>query len=96
MTSREDLETAVLLLVGKAAERALSKPKNRIKLNVPDLDGCLDALKSEGAEVEEARWLIGCNLDSSDPNGVESVIDELGDVIATAGLALWRAHGGKP
>lgn len=82
--SRADLETAVLLLVGKACERALSKPKNRAKLDVPNLRGCVDAIGDELAETWEA----------CEAGNVDGVIDELGDVIACAGLALWRAHGG--
>jgi hypothetical protein len=85
MTSREDLETAVLLLVGKAAERALSKEKNRAKgVEVPWFGACVVAMDDESEEALEA-------MASGD---MDAVIDELGDVIACAGLALWRAHGG--
>ena len=79
---RLDLETAVLLLVGKACERALAKEKNRAKgCDVPDLTGCLRMVRDEVAEA----WLA---------ESTEDVIDELGDIIASSGIALWRAHGG--
>ena len=82
MTSREDLETAVLLLVGKAAARALAKEKNRRKPPPTWTHSeCIDALSEEVDEVYNAET-------------DEEFIDELGDVIACAGLALWRAHGG--
>ena len=83
--SRADLETAVLLLVGKAAARALSKEKNRAKPN-PDWSRC-EALELLRCEVEEAR-------EASANGDIDAYIDELGDVITNAGLALWRAHGG--
>ena len=86
MTTREDLETAVLLLVGKACERALAKEKNRRKTEVQPLRLCIAAIGEEWREVQDAYY---------NREGDDAVIDELGDVIATAGLALWRAHGGN-
>lgn len=86
MTSREDLETAVLLLVGKACERALSKPKNRAK-GIPD--GTLrDCLCNVADETNEA-WSAFTH-----DEGMDRIVDELGDIIASSGIALWRAHGG--
>ena len=84
-TKRADLETAVLLLVGKACERALTKGKNRSKPEVPSLVMCIGHVHDESDEVLQAYY---------NDEGTERIIDELGDVIACAGLALWRAHGG--
>lgn len=89
MTARIDMETASILLVGISARRALGKAKNRAKgmRGLETMERCADLLDAEIAEMWDAwhqRHLVG----------LDPFIDEVGDVIATAGLCLWRAAKG--
>lgn len=78
---RERLVDAATLLLRHYARRAWNKPKNAQKDYVPPLAQCIEHIKLEIEEVEEAL----------DRNHMADVIDELGDVAAWCGLTLWRA-----